>query len=480
MTTNLVVSGNNGMRIPVKVNPNMSILNVLELACTKMKVDYNNYDLKYHNKILDSTSILRFSNIANNAILELVPTTKSKLKSIVVIWLQLEDGLRLSGEFTPDQNLWEVVQSILKDKVINYESPTIIYTRIEIIGKDKLQNKTLKDLGLINGKALLRFLNKKELVEQAHVYVPAERKPKIEEKYNILENSSINQLSNIPELKQQLFEKNEGCTNFEVLKEQQFLKKDIIEKSVVDNTHVKNEEAVTKLSNEDLNNFKASIKYLDERETLLFNIMDGTSVIYKDEEDDFFEPTIRDVTLVFRDLKNYRSQLDDGQLCTNAMKELEKTQNQLNILHKYKKCIVRIHFPDRLVLQSVFKPTDSIGDVTNFIRKYLINESMDFHLFTAPPKTILKEKKTLLEYKCVPSAMIHFSSEIEGGYLKPGVLENIVSANQASIAAYLVSKERKNNEINTNTENIGIIQDPHDRRHVKEEQKIKPKWFKFK
>ncbi|XP_050520416.1 tether containing UBX domain for GLUT4-like [Daktulosphaira vitifoliae] len=329
MTTNLVVSGNNGMRIHVKVNPNMSVLNVLELACTKMKVDYNNYDLKYHNKILDSTNILRFSNIANNAILELVPTTKSKLKSIVVIWLQLEDGLRLSGEFTPDQNLWEVVQSILKDKVINYESPTIIYTRIEIIDKDKLQNKTLKDLSLINGKALLGFLNKKELVEQAHVYVPAERKPKVEEKIQL--------------------------------------------KNLLLIIRVKNEEAIIRLSNEDLNNFKASIKYLDERETLLFNIMDGISIIYKDEEDDFFEPTIRDVTLVFRDIKNYRSQLDDGQLSTNAMKELEKTQNKLNILHKYKKCIVKIHFPDRLVLQSVFKPTESIGDVTNFIRKYLIN-----------------------------------------------------------------------------------------------------------
>jgi hypothetical protein len=34
--------------------------------------------------------------------------------------------------------------------------------------------------------------------------------------------------------------------------------------------------------------------------------MDGTSVLYQDESDDFFEPTVKDVTLVLRDLKNAR------------------------------------------------------------------------------------------------------------------------------------------------------------------------------
>lgn len=50
---------------------------------------------------------------------------------------------------------------------------------------------------------------------------------------------------------------------------------------------------------------------MDERGTLLFNIIDGTSVSYQDEGDDnFFEPTVKDVTLVLRDLKNSRWELD--------------------------------------------------------------------------------------------------------------------------------------------------------------------------
>lgn len=34
--------------------------------------------------------------------------------------------------------------------------------------------------------------------------------------------------------------------------------------------------------------------------------MDGTLVLYQDEGDDFFEPTVKDINLVLRDLKNSR------------------------------------------------------------------------------------------------------------------------------------------------------------------------------
>lgn len=62
------------------------------------------------------------------------------------------------------------------------------------------------------------------------------------------------------------------------------------------------------------------------------------------------------------------------------MRELEKAQNQLNLLYKYKKCIIRVHFPNRLVLQSVFKTTETVSDIITFIQKYLVNESLDFYL----------------------------------------------------------------------------------------------------
>lgn len=60
---------------------------------------------RYHNKLLDTTSLIRFTNIANNAILELVPATKSRQNSSVCIWLQIEDGSRFTGEFPSSRKL---------------------------------------------------------------------------------------------------------------------------------------------------------------------------------------------------------------------------------------------------------------------------------------------------------------------------------------------------------------------------------------
>ncbi|KAL5243257.1 hypothetical protein ACI65C_010667 [Semiaphis heraclei] len=454
MATNLVVLGENAARINVKVNPNMTVLKVIELACTKMKANSNDFDLKYHNKILDTTSLIRYTNIANNALLELVPATKSRQNSSVGVWLQIEDGSRLSGEFPSSQNLWEIIKILLKDNFSNYESPAIVYTRMEIIGKEQLQQKTLKDIGLVSGKVLLRLLNKKESEDQAHVYVPAARKPKIEEPPRFLGHREIN--ANELAVESPKIVETNPLESMDIEPNSD----DIAEKS--ESMHQKNLDGEFKakdnnkkptLSDEDLNNFKNSISYLDERDTLLFDIMDGTSVLYQDEDDDFFKPTIKDITLVLRDLKNSRAQLEDGQLCTSAMRELEKTQNQLNLLHKYKKCIIRIHFPNRLVLQSIFKSTETVLDIINFIRKYLINESLDFCLFTTPPKTILKPEDTLLECGCVPSAMIHFSCSMETDQLKPELKHKIVSGCQASIAAYIVRKERFSNSTTYETSN---------------------------
>lgn len=448
MATNLIILGENAKRINVKVNPNMTVLKVLELACTKMKINSDDFDLKYHNKLLDTTSLIRFTNIANNALLELVPVNKSRQNSNVCIWLQTEDGSRLTGEFPSSQNLWEIVLTLLKDDFINYESPTIVYTRMEIIGKEQLQQKTLKDIGLVSGKALLRLLNKKESEDQAHIYVPAERKPKIEEPPKRLGfREKATEISpNNPEPRNLIITKqaeNEQPMDFELDNKSTVMKAENMSKNNSDdNVNSVDTKKKPTLTEEDLNHFKNSISYLDERNTLLFDIMDGTSVLYQDEGDDFFEPTIKDVTLVLRDLKNARAQFEDGQLCTSAMRELEKTQNQLNLLHKYKKCIIRIHFPNRLVLQTIFKSTETVLDIMNFIRKYLVDEFLEFYLFTTPPKTIMEPKETLLECGCVPSAMIHFSCNTEIDHLKPDLKEKLVSGCQASIAAYLVRKER--------------------------------------
>ena len=57
-----------------------------------------------------------------------------------------------------------------------------------------------------------------------------------------------------------------------------------------------------------------------------------------------------------------------------------------------------------------------------------------FRLYTTPPKTILDEKANLLDYKCVPTALIHFDplQTPTGPVLKPDLpLSNAAGVEQS-------------------------------------------------
>lgn len=60
-------------------------------------------------KTLDVTLSVRFANLPNNCKLELVKSEKSRVEQEVVIALQLENGERLQGSFSPTISLWELL-----------------------------------------------------------------------------------------------------------------------------------------------------------------------------------------------------------------------------------------------------------------------------------------------------------------------------------------------------------------------------------
>ena len=58
---------------------------------------------------------------------------------------------------------------------------------------------------------------------------------------------------------------------------------------------------------------------------------------------------------------------------TRQLRESQAIGNKLNLMNKYKKCIIRIQFPppDRLVLQGAFTITETIGDVIRFVNNFI-------------------------------------------------------------------------------------------------------------
>ena len=78
--------------------------------------------------------------------------------------------------------------------------------------------------------------------------------------------------------------------------------------------------------------------------------------------DDFFDMTIDDVKLLYKDNKELLKNLDEGgELLTRGMREARVEGEKLSLLQKYKKCLVRIQIGrDGRVLQGLFKPGTTI------------------------------------------------------------------------------------------------------------------------
>lgn len=150
--------------------------------CRKQGLNSQEYDIKHFNKILDTTSTILFSGLPNNAQLELSPITKSRAETDVTIALNLESGSRLIGTFKPQNTLWDVLTNLCPSEANLDQHPVVIYTRNEIYG-DSLITTSLRSLGIMGGRAMLRLIHRspEDLRVQPNVSAPLPSKP-VEEK----------------------------------------------------------------------------------------------------------------------------------------------------------------------------------------------------------------------------------------------------------------------------------------------------------
>lgn len=418
----------NGRRQNVAVKPDMTLLEVLETASAKHDFDSEEHCLKFHNKEISLTQQFRFSGLPNNCVLEMEPTNKRRTLSKVVVCIQLNDGSREQGEFAPTTTVWQVVENLCLSQSKGYDSPVIVYMRSEVIGMEQMQQTTLKSLGILEGRAMMRLVNKKpeELKTQANVYKPAEVKPKERDDEQPGTSRSAMAASTA------------GGGGFSLTSDlvkalKRTANDDSASKETKDNSETKaakNVEAVQpkydwdtglgqtlhqKSKTEDLDENDESpvrapppVNIIGPRQAVLFSL-DATNKNNDDLPDSFFDLTVNDLKMVLRDLKRTASGNEDAPLLTSNLRELERQKAMLAKLNQYKDCVLRIQFPNRYVLQGIFKPHEPIARVEEFVRGFLAKSNEEFHLFTIPPKKVLPANETLLELNCVPNAVLHFS-----------------------------------------------------------------------
>nr|XP_025968896.1 tether containing UBX domain for GLUT4 isoform X2 [Dromaius novaehollandiae] len=170
-----------------------------------------------------------------------------------------------------------------------------------------------------------------------------------------------------------------------------------------------------------------------EREPLVchLDLLEPLPAGPEDLPDEFFEVTVDDVRKRLAQLQSERKRLEEAPLMTKSLREAQLKEK----LERYPKVVLRVHFPDRHVLQGFFRPSETVGTLRDFVRSHLADADLPFYLFVAPPRVILNDESlTLFEAKLFPAAVIHFGSEeCRDCYLKSDLLHSAVSPSAADL-----------------------------------------------
>lgn len=202
----------NARRVQIKLQPTTKVLDIIEEACKRQGLDYNEYNLTYQKRVLDISLAWRLTGIAYNTTLDLQKLDKPRQFQDVIIVLQLSDGSRLSPKtFKPDvTNVYSVLgeykeaSEVIEKGLANIDEDIRIvcsFLNEQIIGSYQLENTTLKDLGLLNGRGLIRFEMlkiEKDIFEKknADFEQKIEKKQKLEAIYQKIKAEELTEQNN--------------------------------------------------------------------------------------------------------------------------------------------------------------------------------------------------------------------------------------------------------------------------------------------
>ncbi|XP_058175802.1 tether containing UBX domain for GLUT4 [Anopheles ziemanni] len=441
-----------GRRLNVKVEPNMTILEVLETVCRKYNFSPDEYGLTHHNRMLDLTTMFRFSGLPNNALLEMVQAKQARTEEDVTILLQLEDGTRPSGTFKPSDTLLHVLQTLYPDRSPGDAFRLMVYMRCEVYW-DAMSTTTLKSLGLCNGRATLRLLQRMPGTANTQANVsaplPAKKQEIPETTHNIVPLPT-------PSTAQQTVPTPEPEPERPPSTEHTDPTNDDAKKPKTDATPSK-----TVAPKETVPVVRAAepptgqIVIIGERQAVLYHVSTSECAMI-DPDDTFFDLSVPEVLQMQKQLQDRVKAFEDAPLVTRSVRELERQQSLLSSMTRYRQAVIRVQFPDRHVLQGNFQVHETVQHIEEFVRGFLADAATPFHLYTTPPKVVLDSTASLLDAGCFPLALLHFgrsqqpSAAQPGGedvptsgsvcVLRPELLSQLSDANGAAMVASLAKR----------------------------------------
>uniref|UniRef100_UPI00358FDB4B tether containing UBX domain for GLUT4 isoform X2 n=1 Tax=Myxine glutinosa TaxID=7769 RepID=UPI00358FDB4B len=424
-----------GRRQTVRVNANTLMLQILEEVCNKHDLNPDEYDLKFQHRVLRPSEQIRYSNLPNNAKLEMVAASHPcSSEHQVRIALQLPDGARMQDVFSPRHKLWDVIMHFPQSRVLCMQTqdvvPGCVYMQNEYAGEEVLKKTTLKILGLIGGSAAIRFIQIKAPVlgmatddSSRESAVPKTTMQEPCHKVTKVATMCAGNSSDAMEVScsEDGSPFSSGTCNTEVPLQVQmgtsFVPFSGSGRSLAEPDKTVQIESSCAGGSPASVSFSSSISPSSnkpcDRQALVIIPDRGLLRSPSDDKglpDEFFEVTVEDVRRRYTELKKARLHLEEAPLLTSEMRERQKHER----LKHYSQVVIRVNFPDRFVLQGFFGQQETVRDLQEFVETHLEEPGLPFYLYTAPPRHLMIDaSQTLFEANLLPTAVVHFGSAVK-------------------------------------------------------------------
>ncbi|CAN6210652.1 unnamed protein product [Urochloa humidicola] len=182
------------------------------------------------------------------------------------------------------------------------------------------------------------------------------------------------------------------------------------------------------------------VKKTVDRQIRVFFSVPGSSVPDNDVPvpDSFYNLTGEEIR---NEAKMRRERLEQSRL---LIPKSYKEKQALAARQKYKQAVIRVQFPDRVILQGVFLPGEATGSLYEFVASALKQPGLEFELICpAVPKSCVvphfpkpgERARTLQEEDLVPSALLKFKPKETDSIVFTGLLDELLQASEPLPAA---------------------------------------------
>ncbi|XP_076896532.1 plant UBX domain-containing protein 1-like [Bidens hawaiensis] len=193
-----------------------------------------------------------------------------------------------------------------------------------------------------------------------------------------------------------------------------------------------------------------------------------------EEPDEFYDFTAEDYYRILATKK------EDKFLKTRKIREAEEAARRARIT----KAVIRVRFPDNYTLEAAFHPSETIQSLIDLLMKVLAQPDLPFHIYTTPPKKLIKDmSQDFYSLGFAPGAIVYFSYNqpkgdggvaISGPFLKEDVM---------SLKGLELINEEVKPEVDQGTATGSVAAAApatvQERKPAADKKMVKPKWLKM-